>query len=65
MKKMAKVVDKQNVDDPNYTPMSDDFINSIAFQASVDLILEGTISPSGYTEPILHSRRIKLKSMLD
>ena len=65
MKKMAKIVDQQNKNDPNYTAMSKDFENSTAFKASLDLILEGTISPSGYTEPILHKRRIELKSMLD
>ena len=65
MKKMAKIVDDQNKIDVNYTPMSKDFENSIAFNASLDLIIEGTVSPSGYTEPILHKRRIELKSMLD
>ena len=64
MKKMAKIVDKQNKNDLNYTPMSNDFEKSIAFNASLDLIIEGTISPSGYTEPILHKRRIELKSKL-
>jgi malate synthase len=64
MKKMAKIVDQQNKSDLNYTPMSNDFENSIAFNASLDLIIEGTISPSGYTEPILHKRRIELKSKL-
>jgi malate synthase len=44
--------------------MSNDFEKSIAFNASLDLIIEGTISPSGYTEPILHKRRIELKSKL-
>jgi malate synthase len=65
MKKMAKIVDDQNKIDVNYTPMSKDFDNSIAFNASLNLIIEGTVSPSGYTEPILHKRRIELKSMLD
>ena len=65
MKKMAKIVDQQNKNDPSYTAMSKDFEKSTAFKASLDLILEGTISPSGYTEPILHKRRIELKSMLD
>ena len=64
MKKMAKIVDKQNKSDLSYTPMSNDFEKSIAFNASLDLIIEGTISPSGYTEPILHKRRIELKSKL-
>jgi len=64
MEKMAKVVDDQNKDDKNYVAMSKNFEKSIAFKASLDLILEGNISPSGYTEPILHKRRLELKSML-
>jgi len=64
MKKMAKIVDKQNAGDNNYKPMSEDFENSISFNAALDLVLEGTISPSGYTEPILHSKRLSLKSSL-
>ncbi len=65
LKKMAKIVDDQNKNDTNYVPMSKDFENSLAFKASLDLIIEGTVSPSGYTEPILHKRRLELKSMLD
>ncbi|MDC1356263.1 malate synthase G [Pseudomonadota bacterium] len=65
MKKMARIVDKQNENDPGYMDMSDNFDNSIAFKASVDLVVEGTVSPSGYTEPILHKRRIQLKSKPD
>ena len=65
MKKMAKVVDEQNKDDNNYIPMSKDYDKSIAFRASLDLVLEGDVSPSGYTEPILHKSRLKLKSTLD
>ena len=65
LKKMAKIVDDQNKNDINYIPMSKDFENSLAFKASLDLIMEGTVSPSGYTEPILHKRRLELKSMLD
>jgi len=65
LKKMAKIVDDQNKNDINYIPMSKDFENSLAFKASLDLIIEGTVSPSGYTEPILHKRRLELKSMLD
>ena len=64
MEKMAKVVDDQNKDDKNYVAMSKDFEKSVAFKASLDLVLEGNISPSGYTEPILHKRRLELKSML-
>lgn len=63
-KKMAKVVDDQNKDDKNYIAMSKDFEKSIAFKASLDLVLEGNVSPSGYTEPILHKRRLELKAML-
>ncbi len=65
LKKMAKIVDNQNKNDKNYTPMSNHFESSIAFKASLDLIVQGTVSPSGYTEPILHERRIELKSTLD
>ena len=63
MKKMAKIVDQQNSNDPDYKKMSHDFENSIAFKAATDLVLEGTTSPSGYTEPILHKRRIELKNL--
>ena len=61
MKDMAKVVDKQNQDDPKYVKMSDDFENSIAFQTACDLILKGKDQPSGYTEPLLHLNRLKKK----
>ena len=61
MQRMAKIVDQQNADDPIYTPMSKDFANSIAFQAASDLIFKGGEQPSGYTEPLLHAARLKLK----
>ena len=64
MKKMARVVDQQNSGDRNYKPMSEDFENSISFNAALALVLEGTKSPSGYTEPILHSKRLSLKNSL-
>lgn len=62
MKKMARVVDGQNADDPLYKAMAADFESSIAFQAALELVLEGLSQPSGYTEPILHRRRLELKA---
>ena len=61
LKKMATVVDKQNIDDKNYIAMSPSY-NTIAFQAAKDLIFDGINQPSGYTEPILHKRRLEFKS---
>ena len=43
--------------------MSENYDGSLAFQAAVDLVFKGTISPSGYTEPVLHERRLELKSL--
>ena len=62
MKKMAKIVDDQNSNDPEYQKMSDNFDKSTAFSAACDLIFKGRIQPSGYTEPLLHQKRLERKA---
>ncbi len=63
LKRMAEVVDGQNAGDPAYRNMAPGFENSIAFQSAIELVLEGKKQPSGYTEPVLHRKRLEFKAL--
>jgi len=58
---MAEIVDGQNAGDALYQPMAGHFKTSAAFQAASDLVFKGLAQPSGYTEPLLHAWRLKVK----
>jgi malate synthase len=62
MERMAAVVDVQNAGDAAYQPMAGNFTKSAAYKAACDLVFKGKAQPSGYTEPLLHAWRLKVKA---
>ena len=60
---MAKIVDEQNSSDKKYEPMSSNFEKLKAYLTACDLVFKGRVQPSGYTEPLLHKRRLEKKSI--
>jgi malate synthase len=64
LKKMAAIVDKQNETDVAYKKMSDNFDSSIAFSTACELVFKGRVQPSGYTEPLLHQKRLEKKASI-
>ena len=62
MKRMAKIVDEQNANDPLYRPMADDFEASAGFAAAKALVFDNPTLPNGYTEPLLHAHRVMYKA---
>lgn len=61
MQRMAELVDQQNANDPSYRAMTPDLESSVGYQAALELVFEGKVQPSGYTEPVLHRRRKEAK----